>query len=89
MRIIALPLAPHSKPVNGKPVEHLTYYHFVTPPEDKKKTSWTKWVVTKSSELWAGLGKAPEGTWKVSSLSSLAHLMDTPHLRLVTCAPEF
>ncbi|KAM5538589.1 hypothetical protein V8D89_007618 [Ganoderma adspersum] len=64
MRIIALPLAPHSKPVNGKPVEHLTYYHFVTPPEDKKKTSWAKWTVTKSSELWAGLGKAPQGSWK-------------------------
>lgn len=64
MRIIALPLTPHCKLVNGKPVEHLTYYHFVTPPEDKKKTSWTKWAVVKSSQLWAGLGKAPEGSWK-------------------------
>ncbi|KAI1794761.1 mitochondrial K+-H+ exchange-related-domain-containing protein [Ganoderma leucocontextum] len=64
MRIIALPLTPHCKLVNGKPVEHLTYYHFVTPQKDNKKTSWTKWAVVKSSELWAGLGKAPQDSWK-------------------------
>ena len=88
MRIIALPLAPHCNSVNGKPAEHLTYYHFVTPPEDKKKTSWMKWAVAKSSELWAGLGKAPQNSWKVRSLSSLANLTDMRHLHPAPCPPE-
>ncbi|TBU23259.1 mitochondrial K+-H+ exchange-related-domain-containing protein [Dichomitus squalens] len=64
MRIIALPLTPHRNPINGKPVEHLTYYHFITPPEDTKTSSWPKWAVAKASDLWAGLGKAPESSWK-------------------------
>ncbi|RPD77336.1 hypothetical protein L226DRAFT_532145 [Lentinus tigrinus ALCF2SS1-7] len=63
LRIIALPLTPHCN-VKGKPVEHLTYYHFVTPPDSKKSSSWINWAVVKSSDLWAGLGKAKEGTWK-------------------------
>ena len=78
MRIIALPLAPQPKTVNGKPAEHLTYYHFVTPPEDNKKTSWTNWVVAKSSELWAGLGKAPQGSWKVSIPALPSRLSSSP-----------
>ena len=85
MRIIALPLAPHCNSVNGKPAEHLTYYHFVTPPEDKKKTSRMKWAVAKSSELWAGLGRAPQDSWKVSSLSLPS---PTRHLCPIACAPE-
>ncbi|KAI0357350.1 hypothetical protein OH77DRAFT_1588272 [Trametes cingulata] len=64
MRIIALPLTPPSKPINGKAPEHLTYYHFITPPESTNKSSWSKWAIAKASDLWAGLGKAPEGTWK-------------------------
>ena len=68
MRIIALPLTPHRQLLNSKQVEHLTYYHFVTPPEDTKKTSWPKWAVAKASDLWAGLGKAPESSWKVGFL---------------------
>ncbi|KAI0701553.1 mitochondrial K+-H+ exchange-related-domain-containing protein [Cerioporus squamosus] len=63
LRIIALPLTPHCN-VNGKAVEHLTYYHFVTPQENKKSSSWAKWAVAKASDAWAGLGKAEEGTWK-------------------------
>ena len=66
MRIIALPLTPPAKMGNGKTAEHLTYYHFVTPPDNLKTTSWSKWVVAKASDLWAGFGKAPEGHWKVS-----------------------
>ncbi|KAI8978877.1 mitochondrial K+-H+ exchange-related-domain-containing protein [Trametes punicea] len=64
MRIIALPLTPPCKPVNDTVAEHLTYYHFITPPENLKTTSWSKWVVAKASDLWAGLGRAPEGSWK-------------------------
>ncbi|KAI0662332.1 mitochondrial K+-H+ exchange-related-domain-containing protein [Cubamyces menziesii] len=63
MRIIALPLTPPCKPINGKAAEHLTYYHFITPPDNRKST-WSKWIVAKASDLWAGLGKAPEGNWK-------------------------
>ncbi len=73
MRIIALPLTPHRQ-VNGKPVEHLTYYHFVTPPDSKNANSWAQWPVAKASDVWAGLGKAPEGTWKVSTV--LGHRLD-------------
>ncbi|KAI0712858.1 mitochondrial K+-H+ exchange-related-domain-containing protein [Cerioporus squamosus] len=56
LRIIALPLtrAPHN----------LTYYHFVTPPETKKSTSWTNRATAKASDIWAGFGKAAEGSWK-------------------------
>ncbi|KAI0366672.1 hypothetical protein BV20DRAFT_971607, partial [Pilatotrama ljubarskyi] len=64
MRIIALPLTPPSKPINGKAPEHLTYYHFITPPQNTNKSSWSKWAIAKASDLWAGMGKAPEGTWK-------------------------
>ncbi|KAH9890109.1 mitochondrial K+-H+ exchange-related-domain-containing protein [Cubamyces lactineus] len=63
MRIIALPLTPPCKPISGKTAEHLTYYHFITPPDNRKST-WSKWIVAKASDLWAGLGKAPEGNWK-------------------------
>ncbi|PIL22968.1 hypothetical protein GSI_15665 [Ganoderma sinense ZZ0214-1] len=91
MRIIALPLAPHTNPVNGKPAEHLTYYHFVTPPEDKKKASWTKWVVTKSSELWAGLGRAPQGSWKRKAFlygERLVNRLDFEELALKSLDPS-
>ena len=44
---------------------HLTYYHFVTPPREKKGTDWVSWTTRKAAELWAGFGKAPEGHWKV------------------------
>ncbi|OBZ69008.1 hypothetical protein A0H81_11034 [Grifola frondosa] len=64
MRIIALPLTPVSCAL-GKSVEHLTYYHFVTPPPPKHRgNTWVKWATTKSAELWAGLGRAQEGSWK-------------------------
>ncbi|OSD07619.1 hypothetical protein PYCCODRAFT_1430864 [Trametes coccinea BRFM310] len=64
MRIIALPLTPPCKPTDGRPAEHLTYYHFITPTESAKTTSWSKWAAAKAADLWAGLGKAPEGNWK-------------------------
>ena len=71
MRIVALPLTPPCKPTaSGRPAtEHLTYYHFITPPDTRNANSWSKWVIGKASDLWAGLGKAPEGNWKVSTCS--------------------
>lgn len=67
MRIIALPLTTASRSPNH---EHLTYYHFVTPPpkQDRGK-DWSRWIGVKATEIWAGFGKAPEGTWKVSNSS--------------------
>ncbi|KAI0647664.1 mitochondrial K+-H+ exchange-related-domain-containing protein [Trametes meyenii] len=76
MRIIALPLTPPSKSVNGKVAEHLTYFHFITPPDNAKSKSWSKWTVAKASDLWAGLGKAPEGTWKRKSFLYGERLID-------------
>ncbi|KAI0755382.1 mitochondrial K+-H+ exchange-related-domain-containing protein [Daedaleopsis nitida] len=64
LRVIALPLTSYCK-VDGKAVEPLTYYHFVTPPEDKKANTWINWGVAKASDMWANLGKAPEGNWKI------------------------
>ncbi|KAI0771115.1 mitochondrial K+-H+ exchange-related-domain-containing protein [Trametes elegans] len=76
MRIIALPLTPPARMGNGKTAEHLTYYHFVTPPDNLKTTSWSKWVVAKASDLWAGFGKAPEGHWKRRSFLYGERLID-------------
>ncbi|KAH9851625.1 mitochondrial K+-H+ exchange-related-domain-containing protein [Lenzites betulinus] len=64
MRIVALPLTRPPKPLHGNAAGQLTYYHFITPPENTKTTTWAKWAVTKASDLWAGFGKAPEGHWK-------------------------
>lgn len=64
MRIIALPLTTARRaPIPGP----LTYYHFQTPPppEDAKRGGVVKWASKKASDLWAGFGKAKEGTWKV------------------------
>lgn len=62
-RIVALPLTTASRTPNSDP--QLTYYHFATPsPEDATQNSWMNWATRKSSELWAGFGKAKEGTWK-------------------------
>ena len=66
MPVVALPLTPRCV-VDGKPVNPLTYYHFVTPPEDRTTSTWSKWGIAKASTLWANLGKAPEGHWKVSN----------------------
>ncbi|RPD58008.1 hypothetical protein L226DRAFT_615005 [Lentinus tigrinus ALCF2SS1-7] len=58
LRIIALPLtrAPH----------HFTYYHFVNPPAEggKNADSLTNRAVAKALDVWAGFGKADEGSWK-------------------------
>jgi len=68
MRIYALPLTPprSSASVRGHNVqEHLTYYHFVTPPSKQEQgTSWTKWATNKATTTWADFGQAPEGNWK-------------------------
>ncbi|OJT12831.1 hypothetical protein TRAPUB_10666 [Trametes pubescens] len=64
MHIIALPLATPSKPVHGRLTEHLAYYHFVTPPDTTHTIPWTKRIVAKASDIWAGFVKAPEDDCK-------------------------
>ncbi|KAI0916747.1 hypothetical protein AcW1_007886 [Taiwanofungus camphoratus] len=64
MRIIALPLALRTAPTRVHS-EHLTYYQFVLPPPSQaKKNSLSLWATTKAADLWAGLGKAPDSSWK-------------------------
>ncbi|KAH8072260.1 mitochondrial K+-H+ exchange-related-domain-containing protein, partial [Cristinia sonorae] len=70
MRIYALPLTPVVRlPRAGlRPQEHLTYYHFVTPPakEDQGSnfTKWSNWATNKATSIWAGFGEAAEGKWQ-------------------------
>jgi hypothetical protein len=69
MRIIALPL---TKPTTSRTqlarkISPLIYYHFQINNSGKNlEDSWMKWATTKASNLWASLGKAKEGSWKVS-----------------------
>ncbi|PCH39726.1 hypothetical protein WOLCODRAFT_161833 [Wolfiporia cocos MD-104 SS10] len=65
VRIIALPLATPAPGAAHTSSEHLTYYHFVTPPPPANRAnSLTNRITTKAAELWAGFGNAPEGHWK-------------------------
>ena len=64
VRIFALPLATRSR-AKGL-TECLTYYHFETPtPPEGATQGWTTRVQHKAAELWANLGRAPEGNWRV------------------------
>lgn len=74
MRIIALPItAPAATNASASPVpKHLMYYYFIMPPPSlqHKRNNWSEWVTTKAANMWAGLGKAPEETWKVCLVHS-------------------
>jgi hypothetical protein len=65
---------------NAKSDPALTFYHFQlrSPPEVDAKDgakgkkqgrikTLAKWASTKAADTWAGFGKAPEGSWKVSA----------------------
>ena len=73
MRIIAIPLTSGASSSGAN-----TYYHFQTPPSVKGKESPNlfKKATEKAAELWAGFGKAPEGSWKVRALTSESHSSD-------------
>ncbi|KAI0693232.1 mitochondrial K+-H+ exchange-related-domain-containing protein [Cytidiella melzeri] len=66
MRILALPLVTASKAPGTSSSGPLSYYHFATPPVHKEGNtkSWPEWATDKASGLWAGLGKAKEGSWQ-------------------------
>jgi hypothetical protein len=80
MRIIALPLArPKIPPDQGlkphavfNPNRMLIFYHFdlsqgnnVKSQDQSSIKRAVKWASTKAADLWAGFGKAPEGSWKL------------------------
>lgn len=80
MRIISLPLAkirahPDSESASS-PNSLLVYYHFslTSSNADEKNLTWLNKMLhaltTKAAEMWAGFGKAPEGSWKVRTRSS-------------------
>jgi hypothetical protein len=79
MRIITLPLSrPKIPPDRGlkphavfNPNRMLIFYHFdlsqgnsVNSQDQSAIKRAVKWVSTKAADLWAGFGKAPEGSWK-------------------------
>lgn len=81
MRIIALPLSrPNIPPDHGlkphaifNPNRMLIFYHFDLSQGNSVKIQdqsgikrAVKWASTKAADLWAGFGKAPEGSWKAS-----------------------
>ncbi|PSR71977.1 hypothetical protein PHLCEN_2v12187 [Hermanssonia centrifuga] len=78
MRIIALPLTTASRTPDSAASGHLTYVHFVTPPpKEEEGTNWLKWTTGKAADLWAGFGKAEDGTWKVRT-----------HFEVVNCSAK-
>jgi len=89
MRIIALPLArPKIPPEHSlkshavfNPNRMLIYYHFdisqgdIVGKEDHSVIKRVvKWASTKSADLWASFGKAPEGSWKASPLNTFSSI---------------
>jgi len=65
----ALSLAPTDTSDGGGDTP-LTYYHFeITsrPPRREGGGGVVNTLMRKAGDIWAGFGKAPEGTWKVST----------------------
>jgi Mitochondrial K+-H+ exchange-related len=65
MRIVAIPLVLSTR--ERRPPDTSTYYHFqVTSPKAPPSDGVVNWLTGKAAAVWAGLGKAPEGSWKVN-----------------------
>ncbi|OAX42136.1 hypothetical protein K503DRAFT_854161 [Rhizopogon vinicolor AM-OR11-026] len=91
MRIIALPLArPKIPPDQGlkphavfNPNRMLVYYHFdlsggdtVNKDDQSAIKRTVKWASIKAADLWAGFGKAPEGSWKLRTYEIGERIVD-------------
>ncbi|KAG1884992.1 mitochondrial K+-H+ exchange-related-domain-containing protein [Suillus subluteus] len=91
MRIIALPLArPKVPPDQGlkphavfNPNRMLIFYHFdlsqgnsVNSQDQSSIKRAVKWASTKAADLWAGFGKAPEGSWKLKTYELGERIVD-------------
>lgn len=91
MRIITLPLSrPKIPPDRGlkphavfNPNRMLIFYHFdlsqgnsVNSQDQSAIKRAVKWVSTKAADLWAGFGKAPEGSWKLRTYELGERIVD-------------
>ncbi|KAG2155905.1 mitochondrial K+-H+ exchange-related-domain-containing protein [Suillus bovinus] len=91
MRIIALPLSrPKIPPDQGlkphaifNPNRMLIFYHFdlsqgsnVKLQDQSTIKRAVKWASTKAADLWAGFGKAPEGSWKLRTYELGERIVD-------------
>ncbi|KAG1792949.1 mitochondrial K+-H+ exchange-related-domain-containing protein [Suillus plorans] len=91
MRIIALPLSrPNIPPDHGlkphaifNPNRMLIFYHFDLSQGNSVKTQdqssikrAVKWASIKAADLWAGFGKAPEGSWKLQTYEFGERIID-------------
>lgn len=91
MRIITLPLTrPKIPPDQGlkphavfNPNRMLIFYHFdlsqgnsVNSQDQSAIKRAVKWVSTKAADLWAGFGKAPEGSWKLRTYELGERIVD-------------
>lgn len=91
MRIITLPLArPKIPPDHGlkphavfNPNRLLIFYHFdlsqgnsVNSQDQSAIKGAVKWLSTKAADLWAGFGKAPEGSWKLRTYELGERIVD-------------
>ncbi|KAG2112300.1 mitochondrial K+-H+ exchange-related-domain-containing protein [Suillus discolor] len=91
MRIIALPLSrPNIPPDHGlkphaifNPNRMLIFYHFDLSQGNSVKIQdqsgikrAVKWASIKAADLWAGFGKAPEGSWKLRTYEFGERIID-------------
>lgn len=91
MRIIALPLSrPNIPPDHGlkphaifNPNRMLIFYHFDLSQGNSVKIQdqsgikrAVKWASVKAADLWAGFGKAPEGSWKLQTYEFGERIID-------------
>lgn len=91
VRIISLPLARPKIPPDQNLKPHavfnpnrmLIFYHFdlsqVSSVESQDQSTVkraVKWASTKAADLWAGFGKAPEGSWKLKTYELGERIVD-------------
>ncbi|KZT18247.1 hypothetical protein NEOLEDRAFT_195584 [Neolentinus lepideus HHB14362 ss-1] len=76
LRIIALPLT--RRPISEVDGHPLVYYHFQMSPKEESaaKPTLLNRMTDKAGSIWAGFGKAEEGSWKLKTFRYGERLMD-------------